>query len=38
VYTGRHLEVIQRRKEAQNRTLQARRDYYRTAREQNNGL
>ncbi len=24
VYTGRHLEVIQRRKEAKSRTLQAR--------------
>ena len=34
VYTGRHLEVIQRRKEAKNRALQARREYNRTAREQ----
>jgi len=34
VYTGRHLEVIQRRKEAKYRTLQARRDYNRTVREQ----
>jgi len=32
-YTGRHLEVIQRRKEAKSRTLQARKDYNRTVRE-----
>jgi transposase InsO family protein len=38
VYTGKHLEVIQRRKEAKNRTLQARRDYNRAVREQNEGL
>jgi transposase InsO family protein len=38
VYTGRHLEVIQRRKEAKSRTLQARRDYNKTAREQARGL
>ena len=38
VYTGRHLEVIQRRKEAKNRTLQIRRDYNRITREQNSGL
>ena len=38
VYTGRHLKVIQRRKEAKNRTLQTRREYNRTAREQNSGL
>ncbi len=38
VYTGRHLEVIQRRKEAKNRTLQARRDYNRAVREQDSGL
>jgi putative transposase len=38
VYTGRHLEVIQRRKEAKSRTLQARRDYNKTAREQGKGL
>lgn len=38
VYTGRHLEVIQRRKEAKNTTLQARRDYNRTAREQGSDL
>ena len=38
VYTGRHLEVIQRRKGAKNRTLQARRDYNRDIREQGSGL
>ena len=37
VYTGRHIEIIQRRKEAKNRTLTARRDYNSTAREQGNG-
>jgi len=37
VYTGRYLEIIQRRKEAKNRTLQARRDYNRTTREQCSG-
>jgi putative transposase len=37
VYTGRYLEVIQKRKEAKNRTLQLRRDYNRTAREQGSG-
>ena len=34
VYTGRHLEIIRRRKEAKERTLTARRDYNRTIREQ----
>jgi len=34
VYTGRHLEIIQRRKEVKNKTLRARRDYNRTSREQ----
>ena len=38
VYTGRHLKVIQRRKEVKNRTLQTRREYNRTAKEQNSGL
>jgi hypothetical protein len=38
VYTGRHLEIIQRRKEAKSKTLEARRDYNRTAREQGSGL
>jgi len=38
VYTGRHLKIIQRRKEVKSRTLTARKDYNRTAREQGNGL
>jgi putative transposase len=38
VYTGKHLEIIQRRKEAKSRTLQVRRDYNRTARERGNTL
>ncbi|NIS69441.1 MAG: IS3 family transposase [Proteobacteria bacterium] len=38
VYTGKHLEIIQRRKEAKSRTLTARRDYNRTVREQGNSL
>lgn len=35
VYVGRHLEIIQRRKEAKSRTLEARRDYNRSIREGN---
>ena len=35
VYASKHLEIIQRRKEAKNRTSQIRRDYNRTARKQN---
>lgn len=38
VYTGEHLEVIQRRKEAKGKTLEARKDYNRTIREQGSGL
>jgi putative transposase len=38
VYIGKHFEIIQRRKEGKRRTLQARRDYNRTAREQESGL
>jgi transposase InsO family protein len=38
VYTGRHLEVIQRRKEAKSRTLHARRVYNGTTRKQSKGL
>jgi putative transposase len=38
VYTGRYLEIIQKRKEAKSRTLQVRRDYNRIAREQGSGL
>lgn len=37
VYTGRHLEIIQRRKEVKSRTLKARKNYNRTAREQGHG-
>ena len=33
VYTGRHLEVVQRRKGVKSRTLEARRGYNRTTRE-----
>jgi putative transposase len=36
-YTGRHLEVIRRRKEAKNRALSARKSYNRTIREQSFG-
>jgi transposase InsO family protein len=38
VFTGRHLEIIQRRKEVKSKTLEARRDYNGTAREQGHGL
>ena len=38
VYTGRHLEIILKRKEAKSRTLTTRRDYNRTARKQGYGL
>ena len=38
VYTGEHIEIIRIRKEAKNRTLQARMDYNRAVREQGNGL
>ena len=34
VYTGRHLEIIRRRKEAKSRTLQTRKGYNRTTREE----
>jgi len=37
VYTGRHLEIIQRRKEVKSKTLAVRRDYNRSAREQGHG-
>jgi putative transposase len=33
VYTGGHLEIIQKRKEVKNKTLEARRDYNRTVRK-----
>jgi hypothetical protein len=38
VYTGRHLNVMQRRKEVKIRTLQARTHHKNTIREQGNGL
>ena len=38
VYTGRHLEIIKRRKEVKSKTLEARRDYNRTARKKGHGL
>jgi putative transposase len=38
VYTGRHIEITQKRKEAKSRTLQARRDYNRAARGQGNSF
>ncbi|MDP6510047.1 MAG: MFS transporter [Dehalococcoidia bacterium] len=37
VYTGRHHEILQRRKEAKTKTLQARRSYNSTIREQGSG-
>jgi hypothetical protein len=38
VYTGKQHEIIQRRKEVKSKTLEVRRDYNRTAREQGHGL
>jgi putative transposase len=38
VYTSRHLEIIQKRKEAKSRTLAERKNYNRIAREQGSGL
>jgi len=38
VYTGRNIEVIQRRKEVRTRTLELRKNYNRAIREQNSGL
>lgn len=38
VYTGRHLEVIQKRKEAKSRTLRARKDDNRIAGDKGNDL
>jgi transposase InsO family protein len=37
VYTGRNLEIIQKRKEVKSRTLKTRREYNRSAREQGHG-
>jgi len=36
VYTGMHLEILRKRKEAKSRTLKERKDYNRAAREQDN--
>jgi putative transposase len=36
VYTGRHLEILQRRRELKSRTLEERKDYNRTARKEKN--
>jgi len=38
VYTGRHLEIIQKRKEVKSRTLKARKDYNRSTRRQKHSL
>jgi transposase InsO family protein len=38
VYTGKHHEIIQRRKEAKKRTLQERRGYNRTTRKMGDSL
>ncbi|MFC2066137.1 hypothetical protein ACFLUO_03615, partial [Chloroflexota bacterium] len=38
VYTGRHLGIIQKRREAKNKTLAERKNYNRIAREQGSGL
>ena len=37
VYTGRYLEIFQRRKDVKSKTLAARRDYNRTARDKGHG-
>ena len=38
VYTGRHLGIIQKRREVKSKTLQVRKDYNRTVRERSSGL
>ena len=38
IYTGRHPEIIQKKKEAKSRTFAERKDYNRIAREQGSGL
>ena len=38
VYSGIHLEIIKKRKEAKSRTLQVRKDYNRVVMEQGNDL
>ncbi len=37
IYTDKRLEIMQRRKEVENKTLEARRDYNRTTRGQGHG-
>jgi len=36
MYTGRHLEILRKRKEVKNRTLKQRKDYNKAVREQGN--
>jgi putative transposase len=38
VYTGRHIEIIRKRKEVKSRTLEARRNYNRAVSSQGHGL
>jgi len=38
VYTGRHLDVLERRREVKTKTLESRRDYNRAIREQGGSL
>jgi hypothetical protein len=38
VYTGKQYKIIQRRKEIKSKTLEVRRYYNRTVREQGHGL
>jgi putative transposase len=38
VYTGRHFEIMQKRREVKSQTLEARRDYNRVVRGQSNSL
>lgn len=38
VYIGRHLEILQRRKEVKSKTLEVRRFYNKTARGQDHSL
>jgi len=38
IYTGRHLEIIRKRKEAKSRTLGERKDYNKAVREQGSDL
>ena len=38
VYTGRYLEILQPRREVNNKILETRKDYNRTVRERGTGL